>query len=97
MDNFVRVFWDNRCATCGRYHSPGEAAFPIDHWQPLSGGSVLAMSNAVLLCSHCNSVKGCRAPETVYSTAVFDAIAQKLRQQVAAWEIHTGFVEGLTL
>ena len=97
MDTFVRDFWENRCAICGRWHTPGAAAFPIDHWQPLSKGHVLTMTNAVLLCKQCNSSKGNRDPGKLYSADVIRKVVQKLEWQAAAWEIRASCVEGLAL
>lgn len=94
QEAFVRDFWDNRCAICGRWHQPGEKAFPIDHWQPLSKGHVLTMATAVLMCESCNGGKWNRYPNEFYSADVISRIEKKLELQTATWEIRASLAEG---
>ena len=87
MDTFVRTFWKDCCAICGCQHIPGEASFPIDHWQPLSKGHILEMTNAVLLCKNCNSRKRDRNPEDIYSANIVAGIENQLEKQAADWNL----------
>jgi 5-methylcytosine-specific restriction endonuclease McrA len=86
MAAFVRLFWDDTCALCGRLHNEEERAYPIDHWLPLSGGHALSMDNAVLLCDHCNASKSKRQPRKAYSTETVERIESLLQLQSRLWQ-----------
>lgn len=83
---FVRDFWDNRCAICGKSQAEETSTMPIDHWYPLSKGHALTMKNAVLLCRKHNSRKWKKPPEEVYDTTTIKQIETKIQEQVKAWE-----------
>jgi len=86
MATFVRRFWHDKCGICGKQHERGTSAFPLDHWQPLSEGHPLTMTNAVLMCKSCNSGKKNRRPSDIYSAGVVAKIERLLEKQSADWD-----------
>lgn len=78
---YVRTFWQNKCAACGRTEKIEGKALAIDHWLPLSRGYALTLDNAVLLCGRCNGKKGARLPKEVFSIQQIAKIENILRQQ----------------
>jgi 5-methylcytosine-specific restriction endonuclease McrA len=53
--------FSGQCFSCGSSNN-----LCIDHHRPLSKGFALKLSNAVLLCKHCNSEKHDKMPEDYY-------------------------------
>lgn len=80
MRNFVLEFWGRKCAICG---NTGKLHF--DHWLPLSGGNVLNMNNAVLMCKSCNLMKGAKDPYDVFTARQVERVETKLKEQEQMW------------
>ncbi len=85
---FVRSFWGNRCAVCGRTQEEEKRAMPIDHWHPLSKGNPLTMKNAVLLCQKHNSQKGPSEPEDIFGSEIVKYIEGRIEVQIRMWNEH---------
>ncbi len=83
---FVRVFWGNRCAVCGRTKEEEGRELAIDHWHPLSKGNPLTMKNAVLLCMKHNCRKAAKEPSDVFDVKTVGRIERKIKKQVTGWE-----------
>jgi 5-methylcytosine-specific restriction endonuclease McrA len=65
----------NKCVNCGK-----KTGLAIDHHRPISKGNPLTLSNAVLLCSHCNSSKGNKNPEEFYGIKKCKILDKKLKK-----------------
>ncbi len=84
---FVRSFWGNRCAVCGKTQKEeGKRAMPIDHWHPLSKGNPLTMANAVLLCISHNGKKRTKEPEEIFDAEIVSRIECQIEKQAMAWK-----------
>ena len=97
---FVRSYWNNRCAVCGKTNAEEKKelnkCLAMDHWLPLSKGYPYAMDNAVLLCQSCNSKKRTRFAIQVFGSAITKRIEKKLRAQTRVWnQLNT--TEGVAL
>ncbi len=84
MGKFVRRFWGNQCAICGKTRGEEGRALPIDHWLPLANGHALTMENAVLMCGACNCSKGKRLPHQIYDRKTVIRIEDSLKAQANA-------------
>ena len=60
---YTRSLFNNKCFNCGSKDN-----LTIDHNYPLILGNALTRSNAVLLCSSCNSKKKDKTPEDFYNS-----------------------------
>lgn len=65
----------NACYNCG-----SQDDLVIDHHRPLVDGNALSLSNAVLLCSSCNSKKSDKSPEDFYGIKKCQKLDHKLRK-----------------
>lgn len=61
-EQYIRFIFQDKCFSCG-----SENSLCFDHSYPLSLGYALTRSNCTLLCQSCNSTKGTKLPEEVYT------------------------------
>lgn len=93
---FVRNFWNNKCAICGRTQEEEMLgigrSLAIDHWLALDNGNPLTMLNAVLLCAACNGRKGKHEPKDILDTTIIERIETGMREQDVAWQSNVKLV-----
>tara|TARA_R110000803_G_C11795389_1_gene298622 strand:+ start:78 stop:620 length:543 start_codon:yes stop_codon:yes gene_type:complete len=75
----LRLF-DHACFNCGCTKN-----LAIDHYRPLSKGNPLTLTNAIILCTSCNSSKGSKDPEQFFSeeqTMIIQEVFDMVEEQV---------------
>jgi len=66
---YTKALFNHRCFSC-----EATEGLAIDHNYPLDNGFALTLTNAVLLCTICNSTKGTQGPEEVYTLEQIDEL-----------------------
>ena len=77
---FTKNLFDHACFNCGSTEN-----LTVDHYRPLSKGNALTLTNAIILCTSCNSSKNNKDPEQFFSEEqitiiqeVFDMVEEQV-------------------
>jgi len=84
QETFVREAFNHCCFNC-----KSTQRLEIDHNLPLSKGHALTISNAVLLCKHCNTSKNNNSPSSFYSTDKLWVLGLLLFRNEVMYRYHT--------
>ena len=77
---FTKNLFDHACFNCGSTEN-----LAVDHYRPLSKGNALTLTNAIILCTSCNSSKGSKDPEQFFSeeqTTIIREVFDMVEEQV---------------
>ena len=77
---FTKNLFDHACFNCGSTEN-----LAVDHYRPLSKGNALTLTNAIILCTSCNSSKNNKNPEQFFSeeqTTIIQEVFDMVEEQV---------------
>ena len=79
-EKITREAFDHACFNCGSTEN-----LAVDHYRPLSKGNALTLTNAIILCTSCNSSKNNKDPEEFFSeeqTTIIQEVFDRVEEQV---------------